>query len=102
MLPELTDEQRREALDKAMEARMMRSSVKTALKAGTLDPVRALALEEVSGMRIRAFLTALPGVGGTTADAALRRLAIAPLRRVRGLGCRQMERLVDWIENREH
>lgn len=102
MLPELTDEQRREALDKAMEARMMRSSVKTALKAGTLDPVRAIGMEDVSRMRVRDFIKALPGAYTATADRAMRRLGIAEGRRMGGLGRRQVERLIDWIENREH
>lgn len=98
MVPELTYGQRRAALDKAMEARRMRRSIKLALKAGTLDPVRALSMEDVAGMRARDFLRALPGVGAARADAAMRGLRIAGSRRVRGLGCRQMERLLDWIE----
>lgn len=98
MLPELTDEQRREALGKAMEARMMRRSVKTALKAGTLDPVRALGMEDAAGIRVRDFLRSLPGVGTARAEAAIRSLGISEARRVRGLGRRQVERLVDWID----
>lgn len=102
MVPEITDEQRLAALEKAKEARRARHSIRVALKAGALDPLRALAMKDAAGMRVRVFLTSLPGVGGATADEALRVLGIAPSRRIGGLGCRQVERLTDWIVNREH
>lgn len=102
MVPEITDEQRLAALEKAKEARRARHSIRVALKAGTLDPVRAIGMEDEMRMKVRVFLASLPGVGGATADEALRVLGIAPSRRIGGLGCRQVERLTDWIVNREH
>lgn len=102
MVPELTTEQRREALSKAMEARRVHHSIKVALKAGTLDPVRAIRMDDVRRMRVRTFLAALPGVGEATASEVMRRLGIAQGRRMGGLGSRQVERLIDWIKNREH
>lgn len=102
MIPDLTYEQRISALERAKEARRVRHSIKVALKAGTLDPVRAIGMEDVKRMKVRTFLAALPGVGEVTADTALPRLKIAASRRMGGLGCRQIERLIDWIENREH
>lgn len=102
MVPEITDEQRLAALEKAKEARRARHSIRAALKAGTLDPVRAIGMEDARRMKVRVFLASLPGVGGATADEALRVLGIAPSRRIGGLGCRQVERLTDWIVNREH
>lgn len=102
MVPELTDEQRLAALAKANKARRMRHSIKAALKAGTLDPVRAIGMEDVGRMRVRDFIKALPGAYTATADRAMRRLGIAEGRRMGGLGRRQTERLIDWIENREH
>lgn len=102
MPPELTDAQRREALAIAMEARRMRQTIKRCLKAGTLDPARALAMEGARRMRVRDFLRALPGMGGARADGAMERLGISARRCVGGLGPRQLERLVDWIEGHEH
>lgn len=102
MIPELTDGQRLAALDKAMEARRARHSIKVALKAGTLDPVRAIGMEGARRMKVRDFLRALPGVGKAKADRAMYRLEIAPSRRIGGLGRRQVKRLIDWIENNEH
>ena len=102
MIPELTTGQRIAALEKANEARRMRHSIKVALKAGTLDPVRAIGMEEVGRMRVRDFIKALPGAYTATADRAMRRLGIVESRRMGGLGRRQVERLIDWIENREH
>ena len=102
MVPEITDEQRLAALEKAKEARRARHSIRAALKAGTLDPVRAIGMQDARRMKVRVFLASLPGVGGATADEALRVLGIAPSRRIGGLGCRQVERLTDWIVNREH
>lgn len=102
MVPEITDEQRLAALEKAKEAHRARHSIRVALKAGTLDPVRAIGMEDARRMKVRVFLASLPGVGGATADEALRVLGIAPSRRIGGLGCRQVERLTDWIVNREH
>lgn len=102
MVPELTTEQRIAALEKAKEARRVRHSIKAALKAGTLDPVRAIGMEDVRRMRVRDFIKALPGTYTATADRAMHSLGIAEGRRMGGLGCRQMKRLIDWIENREH
>ena len=102
MVPELTTEQRREALRKAARARRVRREIKDALKSGMLDPVRGLSMEGAERMRVRDFLKALPGMGGASADLAMRRLEVSPRRRIGGLGCRQMERLIDWIENRGH
>lgn len=102
MLPELTYEQRRQALGKAMEARMMRQSVKRALKAGTLDPLDALGREDAARMRVLDFMRSLPGVGIARATAAMEGLRINQARRVRGLGRRQRERLEDWIRENVH
>lgn len=102
MVPELTYGQRIAALRKAAMARRVRREIKDALKAGTLDPVRAIGMEGVKRMRVRDFIKALPGAYTATADRAMRRLGIAESRRMGGLGRRQVERLIDWIESRGH
>lgn len=102
MLPVLTDEQRAAALERAMEARMMRGSLKKALKAGTVTPGYVMAQPEAKRMRVFDLMRALPGIGLAGAERAMRELRISQRRRIKGLGVRQMERLLDWIDRNEH
>ena len=102
MIPRLTERERMDALEKASEARRMRGSIKRALKAGTLDPVRALGMEDAARIKVRDFIKSLPGAGPVTAEKVMSRFEIAPSRRISGLGPKQMEHLVDWIRKREH
>jgi guanylate kinase len=55
-----------------------------------------------AGLRVREFLTSIPGLGPTRAAAAMTRLGIAPSKRVGGLGVLQRRRLRDWLAEREH
>lgn len=102
MVPELTDEQRRAALERAMEARMMRGSLKKALKAGTVTPGYVMAQPEAKRMRVFDLMGALPGIGRAGAERGMRELRMSQGKRVQGIGRRQMERLLDWIDRNEH
>lgn len=102
MLPVLTDEQRRAALERAMEARMMRGSLKKALKAGTVTPEYVMAQPEAKRMRVLDLMKAMPSIGPAKAERAMRELRISQGRRIQGLGIRQMERFLDWIDRNEH
>ncbi len=97
-LPDLTPEQRAEALAKATAARRRRAEVKTALKSRlmTLSEVLALADEEeaLAKMKVVTLLESLPRVGVNTAAQIMEEVRIAPSRRVRGLGPVQREELV--------
>ena len=65
-LPELTPEQKREALKKAQEVRSKRAQVRADLKAGkmTLEGVLNKAEDEVIGkMRVAYLLESLPRIG---------------------------------------
>ena len=97
-LPQLTDEQRAAALEKAAAARRARAELKERLKRGgtTLKDVLAKAdNDEVLGkMKVTALLEALPGVGKVRAQQIIERLEIAPSRRLRGLGDRQRKALL--------
>lgn len=97
MPPELDPEHRREGARRALERRRERAEVKARLKAGELSLGEVLALEEdaVRSLRVAELLASLPGVGPITATALLEELGIAPSRRVRGLGARQRERLLE-------
>ena len=66
-LPQLTDEQRREALLKAGEARRIRAEVKELLKMGSLSVAglldRADSDEILARMKVLAVLESLPKLG---------------------------------------
>lgn len=97
--PELTPEQRAEALAKAAEARRRRAEVRTHLKDGSLSIgelfSRADEDDTIAGMKVKAVLTALPGLGKVKSHRLMERLGIAENRRVRGLGARQKQALLD-------
>ena len=97
-LPQLTEEQRAAALEKAAAARRTRAELKERLKRGgtTLKDVLAAAQnDEVLGkMKVSALLESLPGVGKVRAAQIMERLEIAPSRRLRGRGERQRKALL--------
>jgi hypothetical protein len=97
-LPQLTEEERAAALEKAAAARRARAELKERLKRGGTDLKEVLAAsdtDEVLGkMKVAALLEALPGVGKVRAAQTMERLEIAPSRRLRGLGERQRKALL--------
>ncbi|WP_067691792.1 integration host factor, actinobacterial type [Nocardia jejuensis] len=97
-LPQLTDEQRAAALEKAAAARRIRAELKERLKRGGTDLKTVLSdaeKDEVLGkMKVSALLEALPKVGKVKAAEIMSELEIAPTRRLRGLGDRQRKALL--------
>jgi len=96
-LPTLTEEQRREALVKAAEARKKRAQLKEQLKTGRLTLRQILDRrddETVGKMKMSSVLESLPGVGKVRARKLMERLDISTSRRVRGLGAKQKEALL--------
>ncbi len=97
-LPELDDGARREALQKAGEARKIRAEMKQQLKAGEigLDQVlkRAEHDEVVGKTRVAAVLESMPRIGKVRARRLMERLNISSSRRLRGLGANQRQRLL--------
>lgn len=97
-LPELDDASRRQALEKAAEARKVRAELKQQLKSGEIgfaEVLRRAASDEVVGKtKVSAVLEALPRVGKVRARKLMERLDISPSRRVRGLGANQREKLL--------
>ena len=97
-LPNLTPEQRQQALDKAAEVRRERAELKEQLKhRGTsLSEVldRAEADDVVGKMKTQALLQSLPGVGKVRAQQIMAKLDIAETRRLRGLGSKQRKALL--------
>jgi 5'-3' exonuclease len=96
-LPVLTDEQRKQALEKAAEARRKRAELKGELKAGkrTLKDVLAIQGSDTVGkMKVSTVLESLPGVGKVRAKKIMEKLDISATRRIRGLGAKQRESLL--------
>ena len=97
-LPQLTPEQRAEALAKAAEARRERAAVKNRLKnsQGSLGSVIARGKESdvVGKMKVSALLESLPGVGRVRAAQIMDEIGISHSRRVRGLGANQTQKLL--------
>jgi len=98
-LPEMTDEQRMQALAKAAEARRTRAEIKELLRTGSLRLSEVLARAEtdeiVAGTKVQPLLVALPGLGKVKAKRTMEEFSIAENRRIRGLGSRQREALLD-------
>lgn len=103
-LPQLTPEQRAEALQKAAAARKARAELKDKLKRQEMTVSQVLAAgetDEVIGkMRVSAVLEALPGLGKARAQKVMDRLEISPTRRVRGLGANQRRALEEEFGDR--
>lgn len=100
-LPELDDDDRRRALDKAAAARRARAQLKADVQAGrvTLDEVlqRADHDDVVGRTKVAALLESLPNVGKVRAQRLMERLQISPSRRLRGLGANQRHKLLQTL-----
>lgn len=98
-LPEISEEQRRQALEKAGEARRTRAELKELLRTGslTLEEVfeRAEADDIVAGTKVASLLPAMPGIGKVKAKRTMEELGIADNRRIRGLGSNQRAALLE-------
>jgi hypothetical protein len=95
--PQLTPEQRIEALAKAAEARRKRAEVKESLKNGKTDLEQILDRSDegiVGKMKVSSVLESLPGVGKVRARKIMERLDISESRRIRGLGAKQKDSLL--------
>jgi len=97
--PELTPEQRRAALEKAAEARRIRSDVKNRLKMGSITLPELLDRADNDGVvakiKVLAVIESLPGVGKVTARRTMEELGIAESRRLSGLGPQQRRSLLE-------
>ena len=97
--PQLSDEARRAALAKAAEARRVRSDLKQLLKMGSVSFPELLekadADEIIGRTKVLAVLESMPGVGKVKARRTMESIGIAENRRLRGLGAKQREDLLD-------
>ena len=104
--PQLTPEQRQEALLKAATARKRRAEIKIKLKNGefSVDTILEIAKtdEAVAKMRVKELLESLSGVGKVRAQSLMERLNISPTRRIQGLGRLQIKQLREEFMKSEH
>ena len=104
--PQLTAQQRQEALLKATASRKRRAEVKIKIKNGefSIDTVLEIAKNEdaIAKMRVKELLESMSGVGKIRAQALMERLNISPTRRVQGLGRHQIKELRNEFMKSEH
>lgn len=101
--PPLTQEQRRQALAKAAIARRKRADLKEELKRGATsfkDLLGRTDDEIVGKMKVSTVLESLPGVGRVRAKKIMERLDISESRRMRGLGQKQKDNLLQEFARR--
>ncbi len=96
-LPQLTDEQRKAALEKAAAARHARAELRDKIKKGDITLEEVLDSEDpiAARMKVSALIESLPGYGKAKAAKIMNELGISPTRRVKGLGARQREQLLE-------
>ena len=95
-LPQLTDEQRKAALEKAAAARHARAELREKIKKGDVTLAEVLDSEDpiAARMKVSALIESLPGYGKAKAAKIMNELGISATRRVKGLGARQREDLL--------
>jgi len=97
--PQLSEEQRARALERAAEARRVRAEVKELLKMGSLRFSELLERgaedDLIGGLKIESVLSSMPGMGKVKAKRLMEALGIADNRRLRGLGDKQRAALLE-------
>ncbi|MGN1361177.1 MAG: integration host factor, actinobacterial type [Eggerthellaceae bacterium] len=97
-IPTLTKEERQAALEKAKAARIHRAEIREQLRTGKLSVAQVVAMREdevVGRMKVTTLIETLPGYGKAKAEKIMKELGIAESRRLRGLGERQREALLE-------
>lgn len=96
-LPQLTDEQRKAALEKAAAARHARAELREKIKKGEVSLTEVLESTDpiAERLKVSALIESLPGYGKAKATKIMDELGISSTRRVKGLGARQREQLIE-------
>jgi signal recognition particle GTPase len=99
-LPQLTDAQRKEALEKAAQARHARAELREKIKSGKVTLQEVLDSDDpiASRMKVSTLIESLPGYGKAKAAKIMDELGISSTRRVKGLGARQREQLLEALK----
>ena len=95
----LTDEQRKQALEKAAAARHARAELREQIKKGEKSLESVLNSDDpiASRMKVSTLIESLPGYGKAKAAKIMEELGISATRRVQGLGVRQREQLLEQL-----
>ncbi len=96
--PTMTPEQRAQALEKARVVRAQRSEITTKLSAGLVKPAEVLGMADdpvVGRMKVKSFISAVPGYGKVKTEKLMESLGIPADRRIQGLGSKQKQNLAE-------
>jgi DNA uptake protein ComE-like DNA-binding protein len=97
-LPNLSDQDRKVALQKAAEARQKRADLRQQIKSGKMSFADVMKKSDdpiVARMKVSTLLESLPGFGKAKAAKIMSELGISESRRVQGLGARQKQQLME-------
>ena len=98
VLPILSPEARKAALEKAAKARQARAALRGDIKSGKMSFTAVMKKGDdpvVARMKVSTLLESLPGYGKAKAHKIMTELEISESRRVQGLGARQREALME-------
>jgi len=96
-LPNLSEADRKKALEKAAKARQARADLRQKIKSGKISFADVMKKSDdpiVARMKVSTLLESLPGYGKAKAAKIMQELEISESRRVQGLGARQREMLM--------
>ena len=85
-IPQLSDAERKAALEKAKEARIKRAEVREQLKSGKLTLAQVIEMKDdpvVGRMKVSTLIETLPGYGKAKSEKIMNELQIAESRRLR-------------------
>ena len=97
-IPQLSDADRKAALEKAKAARIKRAEIRDQLKEGKLTLAEVIDMKDdpiVGRMKVATLIETLPGYGKAKSVKIMNELQIAESRRLRGLGERQQAALLE-------
>ncbi|MCL2631740.1 MAG: integration host factor [Coriobacteriia bacterium] len=97
-LPQLTEEERKIALEKAKIARALRAELRAQIKQGEKTIADIFATKDdpvIDKIKVINLIESLPGYGKAKAAKLLEELGISETRRVKGLGSKQRAALLE-------
>lgn len=101
-LPQLSMEEKKQALKKAQEVRSKRAKIRQNLKSGKTS-IRELLNksndEVIAKMRVVYMLESLPRIGKVKTQKIMAEIGIDETRRIQGLGSRQRQALIERLGN---
>lgn len=96
--PTMTPEQRAAALEKARIVRAKRSEITNKISMGLTKPTDVLKKVDdpvIGRMKVKSFISAIPGYGKVKTEKTMEELGIPADRRLQGLGSKQMQNLIE-------